>query len=284
MRSLYKIWNGRKIITRNTKLVMYRAFITPILTYNMAASGASDTKMEKLETTQRRHLRRILGIYYPNRIQNSRLYDICECNMLKQSITQSRWKLFGHILRQPMSTPAFKAMEAYFTSTANKHRGRPPTSLKQILDQEASLANRKLRDIQDLQDFRRIAANRRAWKRLTSIIVTRRTRLFRQDLERANMEASARAGMESNLTITIPRSLWPLPQGRLDGQDSSIRRRRLRLILPSSAEVGDTEPNVSSKGYTNACLLLTVIFHYILVAVGFCFFTILLMYIVKAIQ
>jgi exonuclease III len=273
MRTLYKIWNSRKIITLETKIAMYRSFIIPVLTYNMAASGALDSKMDQLEVTQRRHLRKILGIFYPNRISNLELYDRCKCSLLKPSIIQGRWKLFGHLLRQPQDTPANKAMIAYFTGTAQKRPGGRPSSLPRLLNSDAALVHRNLTTIEHLQHLRIIAAHRRAWKRLTAIIVSRRTRQYRNKLERANTVTS---DQRSHLMITIPRSLW----GQPDGQDGFTRRRRLRLILPSRAAVGGAEPNVPLKEFYEIVYATLIFYRYIIlmlvIVVVACFFTLLL--------
>lgn len=277
MRSLHKIWKAKKYISLETKLAMYRAFITPVLTYNLAASGATGARLERLEVAQRRHLRRILGIYYPNRISNINLYDRCKCSLLKSIITMARWKLFGHLLRQPLDTPSNKAMVEYFTSSALKYRGRRPSSLISVLHRDAAEVHRELKTIRDLQDFRNIASNRRAWKRLTAIVTSKRTRKYMQELQGANMEASVGQRARNNLTITIPRRLWQQPQERLDDQDFSSRRRRLRLTLTTSADVGDTEPNVLSIESTENS---DICYYFIITVILFvlsCFFLLICM-------
>ena len=59
-------------------------------------------------------------------ISNQNLYKLSKQNMLSLDILTARWKLFGHILRSNIDTPANKAMNNYFeTTNMIKFKGRP---------------------------------------------------------------------------------------------------------------------------------------------------------------
>jgi hypothetical protein len=225
---------------------MYKAFIIPVLTYNIAAIGTSDAKIERLEVAHRRFLRRVLRIFFPNRISKSKLYETSKCPMIKSIATKARWKFFGHLLRQPLNTPANLVMHAYFSSPSGKRKGGRPISLPTILARDLREVHKNLKNGQQLQDLRSIAMNRRAWKRLADIITTKRNRTYKQDLERATARARARKRARENLIITIPRSLWETTQQRQDDIEDPPRRKRIRLILPPDANAGNTEPNAVS--------------------------------------
>jgi exonuclease III len=246
MAQLYKVWNSVKHISIDTKLRVYQAFIIPVLTYNLAASGASDTKLEQLESLQRRFLRRMLNIYYPVRISNQALYSRCNVKRISTIVTTARWKLFGHLLRQPSQTPANKIMEAYFSSQEIKYRGRRNISLPILLHRDLQHIHRALKTTKDLQDLRNIARNRRAWKRISGKILTA-TITTNKRKEEANTLARARKRARERTRIIIPRQLWlEVAQRRQDDPAAAPRRKRIRLTLSPATSVGDAVPLTSS--------------------------------------
>ena len=55
-------------------------------------------------------MRRVIGIKWPHRITNKKLYQVTETEPISITITERRWKLLGHILRLPADSLARKAM------------------------------------------------------------------------------------------------------------------------------------------------------------------------------
>ena len=98
MAKMKKIWTGYRMISRKTRLMLFNSCVTPVMTYNLAASGANRAMMDKLDAAHRRHLRRILGYYHPNHIQNATLYKEAQTAPLSLVTTKLRWQLFGHLL------------------------------------------------------------------------------------------------------------------------------------------------------------------------------------------
>jgi hypothetical protein len=92
-------------------------------------------------------------------------------------ITENRWKLFGKILRLPLNTtPAQIMMSCYFTDiVVHKRRGRKPTSLPQILDQDIEMAGcGNLRNDVDLEILRMKAHNFEEWDQICKSVVGQR--------------------------------------------------------------------------------------------------------------
>ena len=107
-------------------------------------------------------------------ITNKSLYKKCNETPLSQQILESRWRLFGHILRRDECIPANKAMHFYFRKSENRYLGRPLTSLPITLNKDLSkLKNNtiKLETAKDLENLRRTARNRRCWKIMTRNIM-----------------------------------------------------------------------------------------------------------------
>ena len=93
---------------------MYDAFIKPILLHNAGTNDAPVSKMKIVDATHRRHIRHMLGIYYPDRISNQKLYEISKQDPISPEFTRRGWKLFGHVLRQKKNTPAREIMWCYY--------------------------------------------------------------------------------------------------------------------------------------------------------------------------
>ena len=194
MNKLTHVWIRKDKIKQSTRLLLYKALVKSILLYNCGTWGLTKHQEESLDCHHRKQLRRLLGIKYPTRIRNSKLYEICKETPLSITILQSRWKLFGHILRREKEIPAYKAMQLYFTKinpTDKNFRGRErstlPTTLANDLDmlhnhntrsiKDHSYAQRstpRLRSIRDLEHLRSIAQNRNSWYELTSNILEAR--------------------------------------------------------------------------------------------------------------
>ncbi|GFR83921.1 hypothetical protein ElyMa_004137000 [Elysia marginata] len=86
---------------------------------------------------------------------------------------ESRWRLFGHILRRNIEIPANKSMEAYFVRKDVKFLGRPITALPNILNKDLSrlpTSELRLKTNEDLDHLRSIAQDRQQWKGLTTKI------------------------------------------------------------------------------------------------------------------
>ena len=79
----------------------------------MGPWGLRQDVLNKIDVFHRKHLRKIVGIRWPQRISNDELYKLCNTEPLSINITRLRWQLFGHILRLHPKTPAQIAMDYY---------------------------------------------------------------------------------------------------------------------------------------------------------------------------
>ena len=186
MRGLYALWKLVKVSIR-TKLRLYNALVKPILLYNCSTWGLTQQWSDKLDATHRRHLRRLLGIFYPNHISNIKLYEVCHEEPLSDYIRKARWSLLGHILRLPPEAPAQMALDTYVTAAFPGRRGRHQTGLMTVLKAELEVAQKELpcnRDIrrlgfnrpEQLERLRTAAQDRSSWHDLCGYIYGREQR------------------------------------------------------------------------------------------------------------
>ena len=120
----------------------------------------AQTELNKLDAFHRKQLRKVLNIYYPTKFPT--LYKKCNEKPLSTHILESRWRLFGHILRRNEEIPANKAMQLYFHCTEKRFRGRPTTTLPVIINQDLSQIkdNLSLKSTGDLKHLRSLAQDR----------------------------------------------------------------------------------------------------------------------------
>ena len=97
--------------------------ITPIMLHNSCTWAAPKNVTEKIEVCQRNHLRIILRIKFPNKISNQELYKRTETSPLVQKIDNSRWKMFGNVLRQPENQPTQKRI-GFCINYSKKYPGK----------------------------------------------------------------------------------------------------------------------------------------------------------------
>ena len=173
---LTNIWHRSNLISTTNRLRLYNAYVYPLFIYNLGAVAYTKAQLHKLDTIHRRQLRRLLRIFYPNTIHNKMLYQRCRTAPMSVIHIETRWKLFGHILRLPPIAPPRQAMNQYFTEPCFTRNGRPPTTLPIRLKQDLSLLppthNRyRLKTLPHLNRLTNKAQNRQDWKSFTDTVV-----------------------------------------------------------------------------------------------------------------
>ena len=121
----------------------------------------------KIDAFHRKQLKRVIGIYYPNRISNKELYKKTNSIPLSVEIAGARWRMLGHILRRP-DTPAFQAMKQYYaTSNKKKFPGRPLNTIPQTLKEDVKLIPKmKLENSKDFKTIFLLAQQKFFWRRI----------------------------------------------------------------------------------------------------------------------
>ena len=90
------IWKKHWKTKLTTRIRLYETLVKSVLLYNCGIWGVSKDDQRKLNSFHRRQLRKVIGIQWPHKISNNKLYK-----PLSITITERRWRLLGHILRLP---------------------------------------------------------------------------------------------------------------------------------------------------------------------------------------
>ena len=110
-----------------SRLCMFNCLIMPILLYNCGLWTLSKLLNDKLDKWQRRKLRVLLQIVYPQRITNNNLYTETKQSPVSATCRRRRLLWFGHVVREGPESASFQALELSInTNDIKKPRGRPP--------------------------------------------------------------------------------------------------------------------------------------------------------------
>lgn len=179
-KALEKMWDRTSFIKLKTRMHTYIALVQSVLLYNASTWGLRQDVLNKLDTFHRKHLRRIVGIRWPQRISNKELYKLCNVQPLSITISRLRWQLFGHILRLDPNTPAQIAMDYYCTKSIKCLKsGRAKTTLPILLfnefhnyKQSFKKSSYRQQHKTALKELRKVASDRIKWRKVVDSIVS----------------------------------------------------------------------------------------------------------------
>ena len=104
--------------------------------YNCSTWGLTKCEWSRIDSFHRKQLKTVLGIRWPTKISNARLYEITQEEPISTTCKRARWTLLGHILRRGVDIPANQAMKFYFQTKAPGFRGAKRITLPVILNED----------------------------------------------------------------------------------------------------------------------------------------------------
>ena len=147
-------------IKRDTKLLLYRCLIRPVLTYASETWTMTQTEEKTLALFERKILRSIFGGLLENgvwrRKTNSELYHLYKEPDIIKFIKIQRMKWAGHVLRMEEGRTTKRIFQA--RPTGSRKRGRPKLRWEDCLENDFRALN--------VRQWRTVAPRRRAWRDL----------------------------------------------------------------------------------------------------------------------
>jgi hypothetical protein len=131
--SLKNFWQAKNIST-HTKIRIYKSNILSILLYGSETWKITNNIIQKLEVFQNRCLRRILQIYWPNKISNQELRSRTGVRPVEMEVKARRWKWIGHVSR--MERDAVPRVALRWTADGKRKRGRPKETWRRTVERE----------------------------------------------------------------------------------------------------------------------------------------------------
>ena len=162
-------------ISECRKLRLYEALVTSVLLYNCSCWAAPKKALDSVDILQRKHLRQILKIFWPNVISNENLYKRCKVRPLTERIAEARWKMFGHVLRSGESTPAYLSFRFACLTCKDDYKGRRGahrTNLFDVLIKDLikrKLISNKVLKLTDFDNLVHMAHNRVVWGSMKNV-------------------------------------------------------------------------------------------------------------------
>ena len=131
---LNNIWKSQQYSIK-TKLKLYQSCILSTLLYASECwRMTKDDDLDKVSVFHTKSLRRILRIFWPNKISNEELLRRCEQEGVANILMKRRWRWIGHVLRRDKHDNARIAL--YWTPEGKRKRGRPKITWRRTVMEE----------------------------------------------------------------------------------------------------------------------------------------------------
>ena len=133
-------WRHCNEVKLPQKIQLYISLVKSVLIHESGAWGLTRAETTKLDASNRKQLRRLLGIKCPIKITNVNLIKCRECP-LSETIQTYRWRPFGNTLTRNRNIPTYRAMTDYFQEIPNRSnfRGHTRTTLLVTRNNELDL-------------------------------------------------------------------------------------------------------------------------------------------------
>ena len=134
--ALDKVW--RAPICRLTKLKIFRTMVKPILIYGCDSWSLTQSVEDALDGTYTKMLQKIQNVSWRRHMTNQELYS--SLPRITTIVRQRRLRLAGHVMRHDEA--ANKVL--LWKPDGPRRRGRPTTTLQNILEKDTNLSGTNL--------------------------------------------------------------------------------------------------------------------------------------------
>ena len=136
--TLRPVWNSTSISTK-TKLRIFATNVKSILLYGSETWRATRSIPNKLQTFSNKCLRKILKLYWPEKISNRELWARTGQECVPEEIARRKWNWIGHTLRKPTSDTTRQALE--WNPQGKRMVGKPVKTWRRSVEEELKQAN-----------------------------------------------------------------------------------------------------------------------------------------------
>ena len=154
---LPSVWKSNNY-SRKTKLRLYQSNVLSVLLYGSECWRMTERDSSRLAAFHTTCLRRIMRVFWPNKISNSRLLQLTKQEPMGSILKRRRWRWFGHTLR--MDAGVYARTAPTWAPEGTRKRGRPRTSWRRTISEELKKAGIAWVEAE------RLATDRVAWRDL----------------------------------------------------------------------------------------------------------------------
>lgn len=159
--SLRPVWRSASYSTK-TKLRIYQSCVLSTLLYGCECWRMTERDLSKLASFHTTSLRKILRIFWPQKISNDQLLKQTKQEDIRTIVTRRRWRWIGHVLRKGNNNIARTAMR--WTPEGKRRRGRPKTTWRRTVETELRELNYSWSTIEKL------ARDRQGWRNFVAAL------------------------------------------------------------------------------------------------------------------
>ena len=165
MKNHYHIYTS-KHLSIELKIRHFNCFQQSIFLYNSELWTITDTQEKAIDAFHRQQLRYALGIHYPKKISNEKLYKLAKVTEWSKPIRERRIRMLGHVCRLSPETPARQSLEEVVKECKRKP-GRPRTTWLSLITKD--LKQMGITPDKDFKNIIQIAQDREYWKSLNRL-------------------------------------------------------------------------------------------------------------------
>jgi len=159
--ALNKIWHSTTYSTQ-TKLRIFNTKVKAVPLYGCETWKNSKNITTKLQVFINKSLRKILRIFWPDRITNSELWKRTKQPRIDLQIRKRKWGWLGHTLRKPIDDITRQALE--WNPQDKRSRGGPKNTWRRTVLKEAKWVKKTWTEI------KWVAKNRVRWRNLVDAL------------------------------------------------------------------------------------------------------------------
>lgn len=154
-RGMNNIWRSAQYSIK-TKLKLYQSCVISTLLYGSECWRMTGVDLAKLRSFHTICLRRILRIFWPEKISNEDLLRRCQQQDMGTIIARRRWQWIGHTLRKDPQSIIRTAL--HWTPDGKRKRGRPRITWRRTVEYEMGAIQHSWGSLT------RLAQDRREWR------------------------------------------------------------------------------------------------------------------------
>lgn len=147
---------------------IFNSNVKSILLYGSETWKNTTTIINKLQTFMNHCLRRILGIFWPNTINNNNLWERTNQETIEVQMKRRKWIWIGHTLRRNKSAITKQALT--WNPQGKRGRGRPKNTWRRSTEQEFK------KEGLTWQQLEKMAQDRRGWRRFINGLCSKRNK------------------------------------------------------------------------------------------------------------
>ena len=109
-KNLEKLFHSHKL-TITTEVRVFEAYVSSVFLYNSELCVTEKSVNKKIDSFQRRLLRKVLKVKWPRILTNEEVYKITKVIPWSKKIPKRRLTWLGHLLRLNQGTPVWRALK-----------------------------------------------------------------------------------------------------------------------------------------------------------------------------